>query len=40
MDPRRVGVLRPPGRQEAEVALTADGRAFLARLFVDGKPYP
>jgi uncharacterized membrane-anchored protein len=30
----------PPGRQEAEVALTADGRAFLARLFVDGKPYP
>ena len=30
----------PPGRMEAEVALTVDGRAFLTRLFVDGKPYP
>ena len=30
----------PPGRREAEVAITADGRAFLERLFVDGKPYP
>lgn len=30
----------PPGRMEAEVALTVDGRAFLTRLLVDGKPYP
>jgi len=30
----------PPGRREAEVAITADGRAFVERLFVDGKPYP
>ena len=30
----------PRGAMEAEVALTADGRAFLTRLFVDGKPYP
>ena len=30
----------PPGRLEADVALTADGRAFLVRLYVDGAPYP
>jgi len=30
----------PPGRREAEVAITADGRAFLERLFIDGAPYP
>jgi uncharacterized membrane-anchored protein len=30
----------PPGRREAEVAITADGRAFLVRLYVDGAPYP
>ncbi len=30
----------PRGKIEAEVALTADGRPFLTRLFVDGRPYP
>jgi len=30
----------PGGRIEAEVRLTADGRPHLARLFVDGRPYP
>jgi uncharacterized membrane-anchored protein len=30
----------PRGATEAEVALTPDGRAFLIRLFVDGRPYP
>jgi uncharacterized membrane-anchored protein len=30
----------PPGRREAEVALTDDGRAYLVRLLVDGTPYP
>jgi uncharacterized membrane-anchored protein len=30
----------PPGKIEAEVALTADGRPLLTRLFVDGRPYP
>jgi uncharacterized membrane-anchored protein len=31
----------PPQRAlEAEVALTADGRAFRTGLYVDGKPYP
>lgn len=30
----------PRGKIEAEVALTADGRPLLARLFVDGLPYP
>ncbi|OLB51361.1 MAG: hypothetical protein AUH99_07455 [Candidatus Rokubacteria bacterium 13_2_20CM_2_70_11] len=32
----------PPRGQklEAELALTADGRPFLRRLFVDGRPYP
>lgn len=30
----------PRGRIEAEVALTADGRPFLTRLFVEGRPYP
>lgn len=30
----------PRGKIEAEVALTADGRPFLTRLFIDGHPYP
>jgi len=30
----------PRGRMDAEVALTADGRAFLRQLFIDGRPYP
>jgi uncharacterized membrane-anchored protein len=30
----------PRGNTEAEVALTRDGRAFLIRLFVDGRSYP
>ena len=30
----------PPGRREAEVAITADGRAFLVRLYVDGTSFP
>ncbi len=30
----------PRGKIEAEVALTADGRPFLTRLFVDDRPYP
>lgn len=30
----------PRGKLEAEVALTADGRPFLTRLLVDGRPYP
>jgi uncharacterized membrane-anchored protein len=30
----------PRGQLEAEIALTAGGRPFLTRLFVDGRPYP
>lgn len=30
----------PRGTIEAELALTGDGRAFLRRVFVDGRPYP
>lgn len=30
----------PQGKIEAEVALTDDGRPFLTRLLVDGRPYP
>jgi uncharacterized membrane-anchored protein len=30
----------PRGKMEAEVALTPDGRPFLTRLLVDGRPYP
>ena len=30
----------PRGKIEAEVALTPDGRPFLNRLYVDGRPYP
>jgi uncharacterized membrane-anchored protein len=30
----------PGGKMEAEVALTPDGRPFLTRLLVDGRPYP
>ncbi len=30
----------PRGKLEAELAVTDDGRAFLRRLFVDGRPYP
>ena len=30
----------PPGPREAEIALTDAGRAYLVRLFVDGRPYP
>ena len=30
----------PRGTLEAEVALAADGRPFLTRIFVDGRPYP
>ena len=30
----------PRGKLEAEVALADDGRPFLTRLFVDGRPYP
>ncbi len=37
--PEGKGVL-PRGTIEAEVAVTADGRPFLTRLFVDGRPYP
>lgn len=33
---------RPPRWEtiEAELAVTADGRPFLTRLFIDGRPYP
>jgi uncharacterized membrane-anchored protein len=30
----------PRGKLEAEIALTRNGRPFLTRLFVDGRPYP
>lgn len=30
----------PRGKVEAEIALTASGRPFLTRLFVDGRPHP
>ncbi|PYM18062.1 MAG: hypothetical protein DMD81_06920 [Candidatus Rokuibacteriota bacterium] len=30
----------PRGVIQADVALTADGRPFLKRVFVDGRPYP
>jgi len=30
----------PQGKIEAELVLTDDGRPFLRRLFVDGRPYP
>lgn len=30
----------PPGRRDAEVLLTDEGRAYLVRLFIDGRPYP
>lgn len=30
----------PRGKLEAEVALADDGRPFLTRIFVDGRPYP
>ena len=30
----------PSGKMEAEVALTADGRPLLTRLYVNGRPYP
>ncbi len=37
--PEGKGVL-PRGKIEAEVAVTADGRPFLTRILVDGRPYP
>lgn len=30
----------PRGKIEADIALTADGRPFLTRLLVEGRPYP
>jgi len=30
----------PPGKLQAEIAVTRNGRPFLTRLFVDGRPYP
>ena len=37
----REGKGNPPrGEMEAEVALTADGRPLLTRLYINGRPYP
>lgn len=30
----------PPGRRDAEVLLTDEGRAYLVRVLVNGRPYP
>jgi uncharacterized membrane-anchored protein len=37
--PEGKGML-PPGRVEAEVALMENGRPFLTRVFVEGRPLP
>jgi len=37
--PEGKGIL-PPGLRDAEVLLTDEGRAYLVRLFINGRPYP